>query len=302
MNQRSPRRRLLLAAPLAALAVAVLAGCGAANGLADGDIAPSMSVQPHPEPFWPAWSSPSSDAPAADTATQQPPPKALTGLPKVDDDKIADLDVATILRADPRMKPLADRPSIAGPGRAGLRPPVYADLTGDGKRDLLAAADLESGRSVLAVYTMHDGKVYPILFTSGRRMSIEALDKDILVRSPCPDGGEQAVRYRWNGVRMGTYEDNKTYKKSPENPSAPAPDPKPEADDSEGPRPAPSGNASLAAPPTKSSRGDERSSPPPGPLLIEPTVAPTGQAPLPVPEDEGDGPIDPDGGDLDGTS
>ncbi|MGH4028106.1 hypothetical protein ACQB60_04120 [Actinomycetota bacterium Odt1-20B] len=302
MNQRSPRRRLLLAAPLAALAAAALAGCGGANGLADGDIAPSMSVQPHPEPFWPAWSSPSSDAPAADTATRQPPPKALKGLPKVDDDQIADLDVATILRADPRMRPLSDRATISGPGRAGLRPPVYADLTGDGRRDLLVAADLESGRSVLAVYTMRDGKVYPILFTSGRRMSIEALGKDILVRSPCADGGEQAVRYHWNGVRMGTFEDNKTYKKSPENPSAPAPDPKPEADESEGPRPAPSGNASLAAPPKKPSRGDGRSSLPPAPPLIGPTAEPTGQAPLPEPEDEGGGPADVDGGDLDGTS
>ncbi|MFE0175463.1 hypothetical protein ACFWZ2_24385 [Streptomyces sp. NPDC059002] len=209
-------RRLLLlgAAPFAALATFALSGCGSPNGLGSGDAAPSVSVQPRPESVWPAWASTSSRAPGADAATRQPPPRALRGLPKVGSGGLASMDVREILRADPRMRPVADRGTIDRPGQAGLRPPMFTDLTGDKKPELLVAADTESGRNVLAVYTEHRGKVYPILFTSGRSMSIETIGPDLLVRTPCADGGEQAVRFHWDGMRMSTISDVKNYKKS----------------------------------------------------------------------------------------
>ncbi|MFG2497133.1 hypothetical protein ACGFSB_02785 [Streptomyces sp. NPDC048441] len=222
MNLPRSRRHLLLyrAAPLAVAAVVVLAGCGSEDGLDAGEPAPPVSVQPHPDPLWPAWSSTSSEAPGADTATRQPPPQALTGLPKLGDGGLGTEDFREVLRADPRMRPLAGHGEIHRPGKAGLRPPMRTDLTGDGQPELLVAADTESGRSVLVVYREHDGRVYPILLTSGKRVSVETLGQDLLVRSPSADGGEHAVRFHWDGVRMSTVSDIKRYEKTPKSPTA----------------------------------------------------------------------------------
>ncbi|MEV0317685.1 hypothetical protein ACIBKX_04050 [Streptomyces sp. NPDC050658] len=211
MKLSRPRSRLLRCAPLAVTAVVVLAGCGGVDGLDAGEPAPSVSVQPRPEPLWPAWSGTSPKAPGADTATHQPPPEPLPDLPPLGRDGLGGLDVRQLLRADQRMRPLADRPTIKRPGGAGLRPPVLADLTGDGHKELLVAADLESRRSVLAVYRQRGKRVYPILFTSGKRIGIDTLGPDLLVRSSCADGGEQAVRFHWDGVRMSTVSDVKNY-------------------------------------------------------------------------------------------
>lgn len=212
LSRHRHRPRLLRGAPFAAAAVVVLAGCGSVDGLDAGEPAPSVSVQPHPEPLWPAWSGTSAKAPGADTATHQPPPEPLDGLPDVGKEGIGGLDVREVLRADPRMRALADRPTIERPGRAGLRPVMLKDLTGDGKPELLVAADTESGRSVLSVYRALGGRVYPILFASGKRVSIETIGPDLLLRSSCAGGGEQAVRFRWDGVRMSTVSDTKNYK------------------------------------------------------------------------------------------
>ena len=193
-----------------------------------------MSVQPRPQPLWPAWSSTSSEAPGADTATHQPPPEPLKGLPEVGKGGLGGLDFRKVLRADPRMRALADRATIERPGRAGLRPPALTDVTGDGKPELLVAADTESGRSVLAVYRELGGQVYPILFTAGKRVGIETLGPDLLVRSPCADGGEQAVRFHWDGVRMSTVSDIKSYRKT-----AGGPEKTPDPDGTRTPAPAP---------------------------------------------------------------
>ncbi|WP_219690406.1 hypothetical protein [Streptomyces anatolicus] len=220
-------RRLLLpgAALSVALAASVLAGCTGPDGLGPGEAAPSVSAQPRPEAVWPAWSGMTSLAPGADAATRQPPPRALEGLPKVGSGGLAALDVHAVLRADPRTKPLAERGLIDRPGRAGLRPPVLMDLTGDKKPELLIAADTESGRNILTVYTERGGRVYPILFTSGRRMSVETIGPDLLVRTPCSDGGEQAVRFHWDGARMSTISDIRDYKKPGDSPETVGPRP-----------------------------------------------------------------------------
>ncbi|GGR75153.1 hypothetical protein GCM10010252_11960 [Streptomyces aureoverticillatus] len=212
MNLRFRLRPLLLGAPLAALATAVLCACGAADGLSTGEKAPPVSVQPRPEPLWSAWSGSSPSAPGADTASKQPPPEPLEGF-EPGPGGLAKADVRELLRADTRLRTLADRPMIKKPGQPGIRPPVLTDLTGDGRREMLVAIDVESGRSVLAVYYEKRGKVHPILFTAGRRLVVETLGTDLLVRSPCADGGEQAVRFHWDGTRMSTVSDVKSYQK-----------------------------------------------------------------------------------------
>ncbi|WJV48845.1 hypothetical protein [Streptomyces flavofungini] len=209
----NPRFRIPPGVPLAALAVAVLSACGATSGLGDSEPAPRVSVQPRPEPLWSAWSGSPPSAPGADPTSQQPPPEPLDGLDPLGPGGLAKADVRELLRADTRLRTLADRPLVKKPGRPGIRPPVLTDLTGDGKPEMLVAVDVESGRSVLVVYYEKRGKVHPILFTAGRRLAVETLGTDLLVRSPCAEGGEQAVRFHWDGTRMSTVSDVKSYGK-----------------------------------------------------------------------------------------
>ncbi|MGA4848719.1 hypothetical protein ACOBQB_21610 [Streptomyces sp. G5(2025)] len=279
-------RRLLLlgAAPfvglatLAALVALALTGCADPDGLGPGEAVPPVSAQPRPEAVWPAWSGASPRAPGADAATRQPPPKALKGLPEVGPGGLASLNVHAVLRADPRTKPLAGRDLIDGPGRAGLRRPAFLDLTGDKKPEMLVAADTESGRNVLAVYSARGGKVYPVLLTSGRRMSVETIGPDLLVRTPCAEGGEQAVRFHWDGARMSTVSDFRDYEKrqgaqggpteqgdrgkqggqgNPTEQAAPGPAPA-------SPPPSPSPSPSASPPPPPSPSPSPSSARPPG--------------------------------------
>ncbi|MEV5610572.1 hypothetical protein [Streptomyces sp. NPDC052225] len=203
--------RLLPGALAAALGVAALTGCARTDGLAAGEAAPSVSVQPQPHDVWPAWSGTSAKAPGAEASAHQPPPRPLTGLPRVGGEGLAGFDVHALLRADPRMEPFADREDIVKPGMSGVRPPIYRDLTGDGRSELLVAVDTETGRTVLTVYREHEGRVYPVLFTAGKRVAVETIGTDLLLRSSCADGGEQAVRFHWDGVRMSTVSDVKNY-------------------------------------------------------------------------------------------
>ncbi|MBE8469971.1 hypothetical protein [Streptomyces justiciae] len=206
----SPLR--LLAAGCAALVCAgAVAGCAGTDGLGAAEPAPAVSVQPRPKAVWHAWSGTSSASPGAAASTRQRPPEALKGLPKVGAKGLEALDVRAVLRADPRMRPLAGLATITRPGDAGLRPPRHVDLTGDGTPELLVAADTESGRTLLAVYTARAGKVYDVLFTGGRQVAVETLGHDLLLRSVCADGAQQAVRFHWDGERLSTVTDEKKY-------------------------------------------------------------------------------------------
>ncbi|MEV5876106.1 hypothetical protein AB0L75_18100 [Streptomyces sp. NPDC052101] len=209
-----PSLRLLLPGCAVLLTAGAASGCAATDGLAAGDPAPSVSAQPRPEAVWPAWSGRSASAPGAQAATRQPQPEQLLGLPRIGADGVKDLrdlDVREVLRADPRTRPYADRPVTDRPGPAGLRPARYADLTGDGQPELLVAADTESGRTLLAVFAARAGRVYTALLTGGHQVAVETLGRDLVLRSLCADGAQQAVRYHWDGVRMVTVSDEKKY-------------------------------------------------------------------------------------------
>ncbi|MGW8951562.1 hypothetical protein [Streptomyces sp. NPDC055709] len=219
MIQRSLFAYALLAT---ALAAAALVGCGTPSGLGSGEPAPPVAVQPHPEGLWPAWAragTPPGDAGAAEAAQEQAPPTPLAGLPSVPvRGGLAAMKPDAIVCADPRMKAQCGRARIDLPGRAGVRPPVYRDLTGDGAPELIVAADVESGRTVVSVYTAERGKVVQVLFTGGRRLAVEAVGSDLVVRAAASDGAEQAVRYTWDGTRMSTISDEKRYRPCPRSP------------------------------------------------------------------------------------
>lgn len=190
----------------AALLCLGLGGCAAPGGLGHGEVAPPVSSQPRPRPLWPSWTeSPSSSGTAV--AGRVPPPQPLTGAPAVGPEGIEKVDVMAVLRADKAMKRFGDGKRIEGPGKAGLRPARFADLTGDGNPELIVAADTQTGRSVLSVYTAAAGKIVPILFTSGRRMSADIVGTDLLVRTTDDDGSAHDIRYHWDGQRMSVLSD-----------------------------------------------------------------------------------------------
>ncbi|MFE2330491.1 hypothetical protein ACFXD5_42410 [Streptomyces sp. NPDC059385] len=210
-------RRLSVA--LLGLCAAVATGCAAPGGLGPAAPAPPVSMQPRPEPLWPAWTA----APGAAVGRPEPPPTPLKNAPVPGAGGLAAVDPKQIAAADPRMKPYLCNPgTIRAPGRAGVRPPVHKDLTGDGQPDLIVAADMPTGRSALSVYTISGGKIVSVLFTIGRQLTAESIGSDLLVRTAVDDGSEQAVRYHWDGGRMTVVNDERTFRK-PDSNCSPSP-------------------------------------------------------------------------------
>ncbi|MCP3755902.1 hypothetical protein [Streptomyces sp. TBY4] len=190
----------------AALLCIGLGGCAAPGGLGPGEVAPPVSSQPQPKPLWPTWTdSPSSGG--TPVAGRVPPPKPLEGAPPVGPEGIEKIDVMAVLRADKGMKRFGDGKTIEEPGKAGVRPARFADLTGDGKPELIVAVDTPTGRSVLSVYTAVGRTVVPILSTSGRRLRAETVGTDLLVRTTDDDGSAHDIRFHWDGQRMSVLSD-----------------------------------------------------------------------------------------------
>lgn len=209
-------------AAVAVLAVCVLAasGCGAPAGLDDGGAAPPVAAQPTPRPLWPNWSEGTRKRPGAGAPAEKlPPPAPLADGPEVPAAGLAAVDPDDVLRADPRTRPFGRHGKIHRPGQPGIRPPVLRDLTGDGSPELIVSADLESGRTAMAVYTARAGKVVPILYTVGKRLAAETVGTDLVIRSAADDGAEQAVRYRWDGARLSSVSDIKTYQRDDASPA-----------------------------------------------------------------------------------
>ncbi|MFJ8211451.1 hypothetical protein [Streptomyces sp. NPDC096033] len=215
---RSPRPTA--AAALALAALAALAGCAAPGGLAAGEPVAPASPQPQPQALWPAWADDSPKSPGAATGTRQPPPAPLADAPEVGAGGLTSVKAADVVKADPRMRLFAEKGTINAPGRSGIRPPVYLDLTGDGRQELIVAADTETGRTALTVYAARGKRIVPVLFTLGRRMAAESLGQDLLIRTAPDDGSEQAVRYHWDGERMTVVNEERRYNKTLPAPSS----------------------------------------------------------------------------------
>ncbi|MFF2788285.1 histidine kinase dimerization/phospho-acceptor domain-containing protein [Streptomyces sp. NPDC058049] len=106
---------------------------------------------------------------------QEPAPTPLRDAPEVGPQGLRAVDPVELARADPRMRPYLTGDSIEAPGRAGLRPAVQRDLTGDGQPDLIVAADTATGRSALSVCSVADGRIVSVLFTIGRQLAADAI-------------------------------------------------------------------------------------------------------------------------------
>ncbi|MFI6682144.1 hypothetical protein [Streptomyces sp. NPDC050485] len=212
--------RILRAAAVAGvvafgIAAVVLAasGCGTRSGLEDGGRASTVALQPRPQQLWADWYENDAKRNGVMASGQAEPPTPLTKELKVPKEGLRGMDPMEIIKADPRASSLARLPLIDHPGHPGIRPPVLHDLTGhDGSPELIIAADLENRRTAVIVYTVRDARVVPILLTGGSRLAVEAVGTDLVTRGAADDGAEQAVRYRWDGVRLSPVSDIKTYK------------------------------------------------------------------------------------------
>ncbi|WP_438294006.1 hypothetical protein [Streptomyces sp. HUAS TT7] len=212
--------RILRAAAIAGIAafgiaavVLALSGCGSRSGLVEGGQASAVALQPRPQELWPAWYESETRRDGVMASGRGEPPVPLPASLKVPKEGLRGMDPMAILKADPRAKSLVRLPMIDRPGRPGIRPPVLHDLTGqDGSTELIVAADLETRRTVVIVYTVRDGRVVPVLYTVGTRLAVEAVGTDLVTRGAADDGAEQAVRYRWDGARLSPVSDIKTYK------------------------------------------------------------------------------------------
>ncbi|MFD9571491.1 hypothetical protein ACFWBI_16765 [Streptomyces sp. NPDC059982] len=213
--------RLSTAALLLGALAPALGGCASPDGLATGEPVAPVSPQPLPQTLWPAWAGASPPGGGAATGTRAPAPSPLPNGPEVGAEGLGAVNELDVVRADKRMRQFLGPGKINAPGRPGIRPPVLLDVTGDGKKELLIAADTETGRTVLSVYTAEGTRIVPVHFTIGRGMAAESLGRDLLVRTAADDGSEQAVRYRWDGERMTVVSDERRYAKDP---AAPGPD------------------------------------------------------------------------------
>ncbi|MGW1077288.1 hypothetical protein [Streptomyces sp. NPDC002537] len=177
-------------AALAGLAVAAtaLSGCAPAEGARDNGVAPSVTAPASASPLWPGHSpGPSHDEPAPSAV----PVPGVT-VPEGD---LREVPPEQLLRADPGVP---DSVKNCSGTRCQLRDPVYVDLTGDGKPELVLAFD-DIGRTLMWVYTASGNSVRRILDCAEPSwMTVATVGRDLVV-DESGDGHKSTTRYRWNG-------------------------------------------------------------------------------------------------------
>ncbi|WP_405761911.1 hypothetical protein [Streptomyces sp. NBC_00045] len=131
---RPARPRTTAALLCACLCALAAGGCSAPGGLAVGEPVPTVSARPQPESLWPPWTDRSDAASGKPVGTREPPPQPLKNAPEVGQAGLAAVNVRDVVRADEQMKPFAAKGWIDAPGKVGIRPPLYRDLTGDARR------------------------------------------------------------------------------------------------------------------------------------------------------------------------
>ncbi|WP_438293961.1 hypothetical protein [Streptomyces sp. HUAS TT7] len=184
-----------------AFAVLALAGCSAGEGVRDDGPAATSSASVTASPLWPDHTATAAPAKPGQGFHARGPVPGVT----VPDGDLARVDGVRLLTADPA----TDRAVQSGlkecpdGSSCRLRPPAYADLTGDGKRELVLAYD-DLGRTILWVYTAVGEQAHAVLEYAGRPgTSAATLGTDLVVTEPA--GGrnrESDTTLRWNGSEL----------------------------------------------------------------------------------------------------
>ncbi|MFH8365870.1 hypothetical protein [Streptomyces sp. NPDC018031] len=193
--------RRAVAVATALVSTAVLAGCAGQGGVRDDGVAPRLTPPASALPLWPGYT-PAGERPTA-------VPSALPFLPvkevSVPAGGLRDVSPLTLLERDPNM-PEVLRLLVAEdcPGaRCAVRKPVYRDLTGDGREELIAAVDERAVQMTMVhVYRAVGKTIQPVLVHRGQLgLTGETLGRDLVLSATGQDG-QVTSRYRWNGERM----------------------------------------------------------------------------------------------------
>ncbi|WP_413802910.1 hypothetical protein [Streptomyces iranensis] len=203
--RRRPRPRLpraLLPAVVAACATVTAAGCAAQAGVRDDGAAPSLSAPASAVPLWPRYTPSAVTTPRekSDFARYLPVDKV-----KVPSGGLAALSAKNLLLHDPNVPSVIQKEVSLCPdgSRCPLRDTAHRDLTGDGRDELVVAADLPAfERTLLQVYTASGRTVRPVLIYWGPPgLTGETFGRDLLISAIGGDG-RVTTRFRWNGTVM----------------------------------------------------------------------------------------------------
>ncbi|MGW1767329.1 hypothetical protein ACWCQL_25110 [Streptomyces sp. NPDC002073] len=207
---RPPRLRPAARAVAGGLVLCgVVAGCADADGLRDEGDRGEVHA---PQALWP------DVRPSPPVPGQHAGPSAtVPGLPTVPDGDMRGADVLSVVRADitaatrqdggtgelvdPRaVQRLALCPARGNPpAGCPVRPPVFHDLTGDGKDELITAVDVDGRLSELRVYTVRAGKVTRVLARGSVLEGVEVAAEHLAVREPTSNPAYVAISdYEWD--------------------------------------------------------------------------------------------------------
>ncbi|MFI7384156.1 hypothetical protein [Streptomyces sp. NPDC049813] len=202
----TPRRFGLPAvARLAALGLTALAGallltgCGARGGLEGAGPTPTAVGPRH---LWPSLSPAS--APADDYGAGET--QVVKGVPVPGGD-LRTVDPVAVIRAQAAADPdtyedikkgLADcgDPGAEGPDCPVLRA-YYADLTGNGKADMVVGVRAPKGQLLVRVYMYADGKLTQIMNDEDAVISVQLADRSVVVRAVADLSGYE-YRTSWS--------------------------------------------------------------------------------------------------------
>lgn len=229
-----PTARTALAAGAALLG---LTACATETGARDGGAAPRLSPPVSASPLWPDYAPPVPPDAGGPTPAARPYP-VVDGI-AVPAGGLRKVSVKKLLEKDPSVPPLV-RPALADcpSTNCGLRKPVYRDVTGDGREELVVAWDQASaGLTLIQVYRASGSTVRPVLTYWGPLgLTGETLGQDLVITSTA-DYGRFTVRYRWNGTLMTAGAPLHTGVDPSQSPVTPTPTATP--DGQPGPQPAP---------------------------------------------------------------
>ncbi|MEV6400764.1 hypothetical protein AB0M39_39315 [Streptomyces sp. NPDC051907] len=169
-----------------------------------------------------------------------PPPQPSAGAPSptyqrylpVDEVSVPagglkDVPVKELLQKDPNAPKLVLAVLEGCPGaQCGLRKPVYRDLSGDGRDELIVAVDEPKAElTLIQVYSAFGATVRPVLMSIGRLgLTGETFGYELVLSSTGEDG-QFTTRYRWNGAELTRIRDEEPAPSTP--PDGPTPVPTP---------------------------------------------------------------------------
>ncbi|MFB6891728.1 hypothetical protein ACFCX4_20750 [Kitasatospora sp. NPDC056327] len=277
---RTPGRRprALLRVALAASALALAAGCATPGELRDHGTAEPVTPPVAKVPLWPGRATAPPPSPPGPTAgrTPEPPPQEVPDI-TVPGQDITAVDVHALLDKDPGVSQ-DERRALEPCDACEVRDPVYRDLTGDGRPELLVAVG--TGEAfVLHVYTASDGRLRPVLRAELPKVfGAETVGTGLWLSETTTISLRTSRLYQWDGVRL-VLADQRVEGIGPVPQTAP---PDPEATMSAAERKA-AMEKKAAAEREAAAQKSARVTPPPGssggapvPQPVVPTLRPTG--------------------------